>query len=187
MTTGEGGMAVSDNADLTDRMRQMSLHGLSHDAWKRYAGNHAWDYRIVAPGYKYNFTDVAASIGIHQLARAEAMRCERERIARLFRAELAGLEQIDLPPDPPDRCHAWHLFPIHLHWTGSLSIAIASSRSCAKTEWAARCTGGRCICTPITRSNLPGGRSICRWRQPSGPSSSRSPYSPACKPENASR
>jgi perosamine synthetase len=114
MTTGEGGMAVSDDARLVERMRQMSLHGLSHDAWKRYAGNHAWDYQIVDPGYKYNFTDVAAAIGIHQLARAEEMRRERERIARLFRAQLAGLEQLDLPPDPPDRLHAWHLFPIRL-------------------------------------------------------------------------
>ncbi len=114
MTTGEGGMAVSDDPQLTDRMRQMSLHGLSHDAWKRYAGNHAWDYRIVAPGYKYNFTDVAAAIGIHQLARSEAMRCEREQIARLFRASLADVEQLDLPPDPADRLHAWHLFPIRL-------------------------------------------------------------------------
>ena len=114
MTTGEGGMAVSDDQQLVDRMRQMSLHGLSHDAWKRFAGNHAWDYQIVAPGYKYNFTDVAAAIGIHQLARAEDMRRERARIARFFRAQLADLEQLDLPPDPPDRLHAWHLFPVRL-------------------------------------------------------------------------
>ena len=85
ITTGEGGMAVTDDAELADRMRQMSLHGLSHDAWKRYAGSGAWDYRIVAPGYKYNLTDVAAAIGIHQLARAEEMRREREAIAAVFR------------------------------------------------------------------------------------------------------
>ena len=70
-------MAVTDDEKLADRMRQMSLHGLSHDAWKRFAGNNAWDYRIVAPGYKYNLTDIAAAIGIHQLARAEDMRRER--------------------------------------------------------------------------------------------------------------
>ena len=114
MTTGEGGMAVTDDARLADRMRQMSLHGLSHDAWKRYAGNHAWDYRIVAPGYKYNMTDVAAAIGVHQLARAEDMRLERAAIVRRFHEQLADLEQIELPPDPPDRIHAWHLFPIRL-------------------------------------------------------------------------
>jgi dTDP-4-amino-4,6-dideoxygalactose transaminase len=114
ITTGEGGMAVTAVAVLADRMRQMSLHGLSHDAWKRYAGNHAWDYRIVAPGYKYNLTDVAAAVGIHQLARAEQMRREREAVARFFRRRLADVEQIELPPDPPDRIHSWHLFPIRL-------------------------------------------------------------------------
>lgn len=114
MTTGEGGMAVTDDSALADRMRQMALHGLSHDAWKRYAGNHAWDYRIVAPGYKYNLTDIAAAMGIHQLARAEAMRRQRADIARFFRVQLSDAPQLDLPPDPPDRIHSWHLFPVRL-------------------------------------------------------------------------
>ena len=115
ITTGEGGMAVTDDDKLADRMRQMSLHGLSHDAWKRFAGNNPWDYRIVAPGYKYNLTDIAAAIGIHQLARAEDMRQQREAIARRFRERLwPTSSRLDLPPDPPDRIHAWHLFPIRL-------------------------------------------------------------------------
>ena len=114
MTTGEGGMAVTDDEQLAARMRQMSLHGLSRDAWKRFAGNHAWDYKIVAPGYKYNMTDIAAAIGLHQLARAEENRLERQSIARFFREELAEIDQIELPPDPPDRVHSWHLFPIRL-------------------------------------------------------------------------
>jgi dTDP-4-amino-4,6-dideoxygalactose transaminase len=114
ITTGEGGMAVTDNETLADRMRQMSLHGLSHDAWKRFAGNNPWDYRIVAPGYKYNLTDIAAAIGIHQLARAEDMRQQRQAVARLFLEQLSDVEQLDLPPDPPDRIHSWHLFPIRL-------------------------------------------------------------------------
>ena len=114
MTTGEGGMAVTDDGELAGRMRQMSLHGLSHDAWKRYAGNHAWDYRIVAPGFKYNMTDVAAAMGIHQLARAEDLRKERAAVARYFHEQLSDVEEIELPPDTPDRIHSWHLFPIHL-------------------------------------------------------------------------
>ena len=114
ITTGEGGIAVTDDSRLADRMRQMSLHGLSHDAWKRYTGNHAWDYRIVAPGYKYNLTDIAAAIGVHQLDRAEELRSGREAIARFFREQLAAVAQIELPPDPPDRIHSWHLFPIRL-------------------------------------------------------------------------
>lgn len=114
ITTGEGGMAVTDDDNIAGRMRQMSLHGLSHNAWKRFAGNTAWDYRIVAPGYKYNLTDIAAAIGIHQLARAEEMRQERQALARFYLEHLADLEQVDLPPDPVDRIHSWHLFPLRL-------------------------------------------------------------------------
>jgi dTDP-4-amino-4,6-dideoxygalactose transaminase len=114
ITTGEGGMAVTDDENIAGRMRQMSLHGLSHNAWKRFAGNTAWDYRIVAPGYKYNLTDIAAAIGIHQLARAEEMRQERQTLARFYLEQFADLEQVDLPPDPADRIHSWHLFPLRL-------------------------------------------------------------------------
>ncbi len=114
ITTGEGGMAVTDDPQLAARIRQMSLHGLSHDAWKRYSGDQAWDYRIVAPGYKYNLTDIAAAIGNHQLRRAEAMRRERQAIADYYREALGDLEQLELPPAPADRIHAWHLFPIRL-------------------------------------------------------------------------
>jgi len=113
ITTGEGGMAVTDNADLAAHMRMMSLHGLSHDAWGRYSGG-SWDYRIIAPGYKYNLTDVAAAIGVHQLARAEPMRAAREQIALAYREELAGVDAIELPAVPERRIHSWHLFPIRL-------------------------------------------------------------------------
>jgi perosamine synthetase len=114
ITTGEGGMAVTSDPNLAERMRQMSLHGLSRDAWNRYAGNSPWDYRIIAPGFKYNMTDIAAAVGGQQLERAESLRSRREAIAHGYRQALAGVEQIELPPDPPDRLHAWHLFPIRL-------------------------------------------------------------------------
>jgi perosamine synthetase len=114
ITTGEGGMAVTDRPDLADRMRLMSLHGLSHDAWNRYTTSGSWDYQIVAPGFKYNLTDIAAAIGIHQLARAEAMRQERERIARQYMSGWADIDEIILPAAPPNSLHAWHLFPIML-------------------------------------------------------------------------
>ncbi len=114
ITTGEGGMAVTGDAALADRMRMMSLHGLSQDAWNRYAGGKGWDYRIVAPGYKYNLTDLAAAIGLCQLERAEAMRRRREDVAAHYRAALEPIEEIELPPDDPDRIHAWHLYPIRL-------------------------------------------------------------------------
>jgi len=115
ITTGEGGMAVTGNAKLAERMRIMSLHGLSADAWGRYSANGTWDYKIVAPGYKYNLTDIAAAIGIHQLSRAEAMRFEREEIARRYLEALADVDQIELPQQDENRIDSWHLFVIRLN------------------------------------------------------------------------
>jgi perosamine synthetase len=114
ITTGEGGMAVTNDAALAQRMRLMSLHGLSRDAWRRYSGGRSWDYRIMAPGYKYNLTDVAAAIGIHQLSRAEEMRRAREAIAQRYFEALSGVAEVELPPTDSDRLHSWHLFPIRL-------------------------------------------------------------------------
>lgn len=114
ITTGEGGMLTTDDEALAERARSMSLHGLSHDAWGRYSGGGSWDYRIVAPGYKYNLTDVASAIGLRQLARAEAMRREREHIASRYSAAFVETEEIALPAADANRVHSWHLFPIRL-------------------------------------------------------------------------
>jgi perosamine synthetase len=114
ITTGEGGMAVTESPELADRIRMMSLHGLTRDAWNRYSEGGSWDYKISAPGFKYNLTDIAAAIGIHQLARSEQMREERESIANHYLHELRNVPEIDLPPTPPNRIHSWHLFPIRL-------------------------------------------------------------------------
>ncbi|MEA2463887.1 MAG: hypothetical protein QOJ98_1634, partial [Acidobacteriota bacterium] len=121
LTTGEGGMATAGSPELANRMRLMSLHGLSLDAWARYTGGKTWDYKIVAPGFKYNLTDVAASIGIHQLARAEEMRVGRERVALRYYEELGSIEELELPLNDENRIHSWHLFPIRL-WLDRLSI-----------------------------------------------------------------
>jgi dTDP-4-amino-4,6-dideoxygalactose transaminase len=114
ITTGEGGMATTANDELAERMRVMSLHGLSQDAWKRFSKGGSWDYRILAPGFKYNLTDVAAAIGIHQLARAEEMRRGREAVAQRFLEALADTDELELPADDENRIHSWHLFPIRL-------------------------------------------------------------------------
>jgi len=114
ITTGEGGAAVTDDPALAERMRMMSLHGLSHDAWGRFTKGGSWDYRILAAGFKYNLTDIAAAIGIHQLRRADEMREGRERIAREYEERFANVEALELPPFPEDRIHAWHLFPVKL-------------------------------------------------------------------------
>src|SRR5258705_13761569 len=73
ITTGEGGMACTESQELADRMRIMSLHGISRDAWKRYTAEGSWYYKIVAPGYKYNLTEVAAAIGGDQLRKTDRL------------------------------------------------------------------------------------------------------------------
>jgi len=114
ITTGEGGMAITDDEELADQMRLMSLHGLSRHAWTRYTDRGSWDYEILAPGYKYNLTDIAAAIGVHQLARAEEMRQRREQIALRYHDAFSSLDEITLPVIPADCLHAWHLFPVRL-------------------------------------------------------------------------
>jgi dTDP-4-amino-4,6-dideoxygalactose transaminase len=119
ITTGEGGMVVTRDADLAARIRTMRLHGIDRDVFDRYRGSRpAWRYDVAAAGYKYNLTDPAAAMGIVQLGRAEQMRRRREEIARRYLAALAGLP-LDLPPDPGagDR-HAWHLFVVRPHRRG---------------------------------------------------------------------
>ncbi|MDA1038734.1 MAG: DegT/DnrJ/EryC1/StrS family aminotransferase [Planctomycetota bacterium] len=113
ITTGEGGMAVTDDEALAARMRSMSLHGLSQDAWNRFSGG-SWDYQIISPGFKYNLTDIASAIGIHQLRRAEILRQRREFIANRYKEAFANLTAFELPPTDSDRHHSWHLFPIRL-------------------------------------------------------------------------
>jgi dTDP-4-amino-4,6-dideoxygalactose transaminase len=115
ITTGEGGMAVTDDPEVAARIRQMSLHGLSRDAWGRYSMGGSWDYQILAPGYKYNLTDLASAIGIHQLRRAEVMRRARESFAQAYCESLADVVELELPVEAADRIHAWHLFPVRLN------------------------------------------------------------------------
>lgn len=114
ITTGEGGMACTDSDEHADRMRIMSLHGISRDAWKRFTADGSWYYEIIAPGYKYNLTDIASAIGLHQLRKAEKLRECRSRWAQLYRELLGDVEELTLPAVMPNRIHSWHLFPIRL-------------------------------------------------------------------------
>jgi len=125
ITTGEGGMAVTNDQDLAERMRVMSLHGLLQDAWQRYSGGSSWTTKIIAPGFKYNLTDIAAALGIHQLARAEEMRTRATEIARFYLQALADIPEIELPGEDPDRLHAWHLFRLSSDSNVCRSIAIS--------------------------------------------------------------
>ncbi len=118
VTTGEGGMIITDSAEIANRARSMRLHGLSRDAWKRYGAGGSWYYEIEDIGFKYNLTDVAAAIGLVQLDRAEANRAERERVARHYERAFAAssiADLVELPVMPrQNEIHAWHLFPIRL-------------------------------------------------------------------------
>jgi dTDP-4-amino-4,6-dideoxygalactose transaminase/ubiquinone/menaquinone biosynthesis C-methylase UbiE len=114
ITTGEGGMACTDSEEYADRMRIMSLHGISRDAWKRYTAEGSWYYEIVAPGYKYNLTDIAAAIGLHQLRKADWLHRRRVQLAERYLELLADVEEVVLPKRMPNRIHSWHLFPVRL-------------------------------------------------------------------------
>jgi perosamine synthetase len=114
ITTGEGGMAVTDDDALAERMRLMSLHGMSKDAWKRYTAAGSWYYEVVAPGFKYNLTDIASAIGRVQLARADELWQSRRRVVARYREALAGVPGLELPTEEPNRQHSWHLFSIRL-------------------------------------------------------------------------
>jgi dTDP-4-amino-4,6-dideoxygalactose transaminase len=115
ITTGEGGMACTDSREHAERMRIMSLHGISRDAWKRYTDQGSWYYEIIAPGYKYNLTDIAAAIGLHQLRKADRMHRRRSELAALYLSSLADMEEVLLPRVMPNRVHSWHLFSVRLN------------------------------------------------------------------------
>jgi dTDP-4-amino-4,6-dideoxygalactose transaminase len=115
ITTAEGGMVVTRNPEIAARCRIMRLHGISRDAFDRYTSTKpAWHYEVVAPGFKYNMTDLAASMGIHQLKKAWAFQQRRQAMAERYDRELAGLP-VTLPPrENQGDVHAWHLYVIRL-------------------------------------------------------------------------
>ena len=115
ITTGEGGMAVTRDPALAARMKVMRLHGINRDAFDRFTAKvPSWYYEIVAPGFKYNLTDIAAAMGIHQLKRAQGFQQKRAQLAALYDELLADLPLI-LPPRPAaGEVHSWHLYVLRL-------------------------------------------------------------------------
>ena len=107
-------MACTGNEDYADRMRVMSLHGISKDAWKRFTAEGSWYYEIIAPGFKYNMTDIAAAIGIHQLRKATQFHQRRAELAAFYSDALKELDEVVLPQQQPNRIHSWHLYVIRL-------------------------------------------------------------------------
>ena len=114
LSTGEGGAAVTDAEALADRIRLLSLHGMSRDAWKRYSDTGSWYYEVVAPGWKYNLSDVLAAIGVGQLERFDEFQQRRRELVTRMAEGLAGVPEVRVPVARPEVVHAWHLFPIAL-------------------------------------------------------------------------
>jgi dTDP-4-amino-4,6-dideoxygalactose transaminase len=114
MSTGEGGMIVTDNEEFAARCRLLAQHGITRDAWKRFGQTNAWQYEVLAAGYKSNMTDIQAAIGIHQLAKLDAFNERRTAIADRYDAALADIPGLVLPRRPINGRHSFYIYPIHL-------------------------------------------------------------------------
>jgi dTDP-4-amino-4,6-dideoxygalactose transaminase len=113
ITTGEGGVLTS-TAELVDTAREWSLHGMNRDAWRRYAGG-SWRYDVLQPGFKYNFTDLQAALGIAQLRRHRELKKRREAIAGSYTEALEEMDELQTPIAHGEVEHAWHLYPLRLN------------------------------------------------------------------------
>ncbi len=115
MTTGEGGMLVTRDAELAQRAKVMRLHGMSRDAFDRFTATvPSWAYEIVAPGFKYNLTDIAAAVGLHQLKRLPAFQRRREEIAAIYNEAFSDLPLVTPPLPAAGERHSWHLYVARL-------------------------------------------------------------------------
>jgi dTDP-4-amino-4,6-dideoxygalactose transaminase len=115
LATGEGGMLTTSNPEYAERIAIMTLHGISRDAWKRYTTEGSWYYEVVQAGYKYNMTDIAAAIGLHQLARSEWLLERRRAIAQRYTEAFSHLPELETPSNPSHVDHAWHLYMLRLN------------------------------------------------------------------------
>ncbi len=118
LTTAEGGMLTTAHEEAADRIRVLGLHGISRDAWKRYTAAGSWYYEVQEAGFKYNMTDMAAALGLAQLARFEAMQAVRRDYAERYNRAFASHPAIQLPPAADEArgdVHAWHLYVIRLN------------------------------------------------------------------------
>ncbi len=115
LTTGEGGMVVSHDEQLYERMKVLCLHGISKDAWNRYSDRGNWYYDVAACGFKYNLSDIQSALGIHQLRKTERFTARRTAIAHRYNEAFANIPEVDLPPDDGNCRHAWHLYAVRLN------------------------------------------------------------------------
>jgi dTDP-4-amino-4,6-dideoxygalactose transaminase len=114
ITTAEGGMLTGD-PDFLDQARIISLHGMSRDAWRRYNRNESWYYEVVIPGFKYNMTDIQASLGLWQLRKLDGFYKRRREIAAAYNEAFRDVVTLEVPVERQNCQHAWHLYVLRLH------------------------------------------------------------------------
>jgi perosamine synthetase len=115
LATGEGGMITTDDDAFAAHVRRLRLHGISRDAWKRYTNEGTWYYEVEEAGYKYNFTDLQAALGLVQLAKCDKLNESRRRIAERYSRAFANVAGLEAPRVLEDRTSAWHLYVLRLH------------------------------------------------------------------------
>jgi len=115
LVTGEGGMVTTDDAALADKIRILSSHGMSRNAWNRYTAAGSWYYEILYPGYKDNMTDVQAALGLTQLAKLERMQSLREDIAARYNEAFERMPELEIPVVEDYARPAWHLYIVKLN------------------------------------------------------------------------
>ena len=134
LATGEGGMICTPDAQLAAKMRRLALHGMSKDAWNRYTDKGSWYYEITEAGFKDNMTDIAAAIGLEQLAKLDAMNAQREKIASQYNTEFSKIPELKIPVVKSFTTkHSWHLYPLRLE-LGKLKANRAQFIDALKTE-----------------------------------------------------
>jgi dTDP-4-amino-4,6-dideoxygalactose transaminase len=115
IATGEGGMLVCNSDQFEARARVMSLHGMSRDSWKRYAAGGNWRYDVIAPGFKYNMTDIAAAMGLTQLAKSGRMAARRAEIASRYNSAFEHFSELEKPTSHANVLHSWHIYVLRLN------------------------------------------------------------------------
>jgi dTDP-4-amino-4,6-dideoxygalactose transaminase len=113
LTTGEGGM-LTGSPDFIARVRKLSLHGMSRDAWKRYGPGGSWFYEVDEPGFKYNMTDIQAALGLAQLRKLDRFQRQRRAVVAAYNLAFRGVEALETPVERAEVEHAWHLYPLRL-------------------------------------------------------------------------
>ncbi|MEE9442258.1 MAG: DegT/DnrJ/EryC1/StrS aminotransferase family protein [candidate division Zixibacteria bacterium] len=114
LTTGEGGMITTRHKRLAEKVKLLSLHAMSRGAWKRYTKGGSWRYDLLDLGYKYNMSDLAASLGLAQFKKFESFQTKRRRAAQRYISNLSQIDAIRLPFVDSNSVHAWHLFLLRL-------------------------------------------------------------------------